>query len=204
MPRKKVTVRTDNSEWKAPKRRKPRKPMTKEQREAASKRLEKARAVRAAKNPDYGKSGIHESLRSLPDDYGLSPANVKKWIKTQKDLAKSVRQQVRQKVKGAEAQLNIHEGYVRNMQNYLRTGDWTDIFYGEYQEHKIRYRCYALAYDKDGNPKRNVGVFYPDMGCVYTEEMYDEDRGIVNDGEPKPKRRQRNKRSVAKKGNKSK
>ena len=23
------------------------------------------------------------------------------------------------------------------------------------------------------------------MGCVYTEEMYDEDRGIVNDGEPK-------------------
>ena len=75
---------------------------------------------------------------------------------------------------------------------------------GEYQEHKIRNRCYALAYDKDGNPKRNVGVFYPDMGCVYTEEMYDEDRGIVNDGEPKPKRRQRNKRSVAKKGNKSK
>jgi uncharacterized cupin superfamily protein len=90
------------------------------------------------------------------------------------------------------------------MQNYLRTGDWTDVFYGEYQEHKIRNRCYALAYDKDGNPKRNVGVFYPDMGCVYTEEMYDEDRGIVNDGEPKPKRRQRNKRSVAKKGNKSK
>ena len=129
----------------------------------------------------------------------MSPANVKKWIKTQKDLAKSVRQQVRQKVKGAEAQLNIHEGYVRNMQNYLRTGDWTDIFYGEYQEHRIRYRCYALAYDKDGNPKRNVGVFYPDMGCVYTKEMYDEDRGIVNDGEPNPKRRQRNKRSVAKK-----
>ena len=59
MPRKKVTVRTDNSEWKAPKRRKPRKPMTEDQREAASKRLEKARAVRAAKNPDYGKSGIH-------------------------------------------------------------------------------------------------------------------------------------------------
>ena len=53
MPRKKVTVRTDNSEWKAPKRRKPRKPMTEDQREAASKRLEKARAVRAAKNPDY-------------------------------------------------------------------------------------------------------------------------------------------------------
>ena len=46
MPRKKVTVKTDNSEWKAPKRRKPRKPMTEEQREVASKRLEKARAAR--------------------------------------------------------------------------------------------------------------------------------------------------------------
>ena len=71
------------------------------------------------------------------------------------------------------------------MQNYLRTGDWTDIFYGEYQEHKISIGV-TLLYDKDGNPKRNVGVFYPDMGCVYTKEMYDEDRGIVNDGEPSP------------------
>ena len=203
MPRKKVTVKTDNSGWTAPKKRKPRKPMTEEQREAAAKRLEKARAARAAKNPDYGKSGIHESLRSLPDDHGLSPAKVKKWIKTQKDLAKSARQQVRQKVKGAEAQLRVHEGYISNMQAYLRNGDWIDIFYGEYQEHKIRNRCIALAYDKNGNPKRNVGTFYPDMGEVYTQEMLDEERGIVvDDGEPR--RKQRNKRSVAKKGNNAK
>ena len=198
MPRKKVTVKTDNSGWTAPKKRKPRKPMTEEQRAAAAKRLEKAREARAAKNPDYGKSGIHESLRSLPDDHGLSPAKVKKWIKTQKDLAKSARQQVRQKVKGAEAQLRVHEGYISNMQAYLRNGDWVDIFYGEYQEQKIRNRCIALAYDKNGNPKRNVGTFYPDMGEVYTQEMFDEERGIVvDDGEPR--RKQRNKRTVAKK-----
>ena len=43
MAKKKVTVRTDNSEWKAPKkRRKPRKPMTEEQRAAAAERLAKA------------------------------------------------------------------------------------------------------------------------------------------------------------------
>ena len=198
MPRKKVTVKTDNSGWTAPKKRKPRKPMTEEQRAAAAKRLEKAREARAAKNPDYGKSGIHESLRSLPDDHGLSPAKVKKWIKTQKDLAKSARQQVRQKVKGAEAQLRVHEGYISNMQAYLRNGDWIDSFYGEYQEQKIRNRCIALAYDKNGNPKRNVGTFYPDMGEVYTQEMLDEERGIVvDDGEPR--RKQRNKRTVAKK-----
>jgi len=201
MPRKKVTVKTDNSGWTAPKKRKPRKPMTEEQRAAAAKRLEKAREARAAKNPDYGKSSIHESLRNLPDEHGLSPAKVKKWIKTQQDLAKSARQQVRQKVKGAEAQLKIHEGYISNMQAYLRTGDWVDSFYGEYQEHKIRNRCIALAYDKNGNPKRNVGTYYPDMGEVYTQEMFDEERGVVvkDDGEPKPKRGQRNKRTVAKK-----
>ena len=69
MAKKKVTVRTDNSEWKAPKkRRKPRKPMTEEQRVAAAERLAKAREARAAKNPDYGQSGIHPTLRNLPDD----------------------------------------------------------------------------------------------------------------------------------------
>jgi len=201
MPRKKVTVKTDNSGWTAPKKRKPRKPMTEEQKAAAAKRLEKAREARAAKNPDYGKSSIHESLRNLPDEHGLSPAKVKKWIKTQKELAKSSRQSVRQKVKGAEAQLKVHEGYISSMQSYLRTGDWVDSFYGEYQEHKIRNRCIALAYDKNGNPKRNVGTYYPDMGEVYTQEMFDEERGVVvkDDGEPKPKRGQRNKRTVAKK-----
>lgn len=198
MPRKKVTVKTDNSGWAAPKKRKPRKPMTKEQRAAAAKRLEKAREARAAKNPDYGKSSIHESLRNLPDEHSLSPTKVKKWIKTQKDYVKSERQSVRQKVKGAEAKLRLHEGYIKNMQTYLRTGDWIDMFYGEHQEHKIRNRCIALAYDKDGNPKRNVGTFYPDMGEVYTQEMLNEERGIVvDDGEPR--RKQRNKRTVAKK-----
>lgn len=201
MPRKKVTVKTDNSEWTAPKKRKPRKPMTEEQKAAAAERLAKAREARAAKNPDYGKSSIHESLRNLPDEHGLSPEKVKKWIKTQQDLAKSVRAQVRQKVKGAEAQLKVHEGYISSMQAYLRNGDWVDSFYGEYQEHKIRNRCIALAYDKNGNPKRNVGIFYPDMGEVYTQEMYNAERGFIveDDGEPKPKRGQRNKRTVAKK-----
>ena len=139
MPRKKVTVKTDNSGWTAPKKRKPRKPMTEEQKAAAAKRLEKAREARAAKNPDYGKSSIHESLRNLPDEHGLSPAKVKKWIKTQKELAKSSRQSVRQKVKGAEAQLKVHEGYISSMQSYLRTGDWIDNFYGEYEEKKVQW-----------------------------------------------------------------
>ena len=37
------------------------------------------------------------------------------------------------------------------------------------------WKCYALAYDEDGNAKRDVGTFYPDMGMVYTQKMFDED-----------------------------
>ena len=73
MARKKVTVRTDNSTWKAPKVRKKRKPMTEEQKAAAAERLAKAREKKAAGDPNYGQSGIHESLRNLPDDYPLHP-----------------------------------------------------------------------------------------------------------------------------------
>ena len=178
-----------------PKKRKPRKPMSKEQRAAASERLKKARAARAEKNPDFGLLSVNECLRDLPEDHWRHPKKVKDWIKTQRDLMKEARSQVKQKMKGAEAQLSSHEGYIRNMQKYLRDGDWIDDFYGEYQQSKIRHRCIAVAYDDDGFPKRTVGVFYPDMGCVYTREMLNSDRGIV-DNDRKTKRK-RNKRSVA-------
>tara|TARA_Y100000310_G_scaffold26051_1_gene24883 strand:- start:383 stop:1006 length:624 start_codon:yes stop_codon:yes gene_type:complete len=199
--RKKITVQTDNSNWQAPKVRKKRKPMTEEQRVAAAARLEKAREKRKEKNPDYGHGGVSTSLRDLPDDHMLHPKKIKEWIKTQKDLASSVRGEVRQKVKGAEARLLIHEGYIKNMQKYLRDGDWIDDFYGEHQQHKIRWRCIALAYNDDGTPIRSVGVYYPDMGCVYTQEMFNEEKGISN-GEPKKRKRkdkrQRNTGPVAK------
>ena len=177
MAKRKITVQTDNSDWQAPKKRKPRKPMTEVQRAAAAKRLEKARAKRAEKNPDYGMSGVHESLHNLPDDYSLSPKVVKQWIKTQKDLMSAERAGVRQNVKGAVARLANHEGYIRNLQKYLRDGDWVDDFYGEHQEKKMGWRCVALAYYDDGTPKRDIGTWYPDMGCVYTQEMFNDDRG---------------------------
>ena len=60
--KKKITVETDNSTWKAPKTRKKRKPMTEEQRVAAAERLAKVRERKAAEDPSYGKSGVHESL----------------------------------------------------------------------------------------------------------------------------------------------
>ena len=168
----------NKEERKPVKRRKRRKPMTEEQKLAASERLEKARKARAKKNPDYGMSGIHESIRNLQDNYFLHPKKVKEWIKTQKELASAERASVRQKIKGAYAKQLIHEVYVRNMLKSLRDGDWGDMFYGEHQEHKIKYNSKVLAYDKNDNPKRTVGVFYNDMGVTYTQEMFNDDRSI--------------------------
>ena len=192
MPRK-VKASTDNSGWVEPKKkvRKKRKPMTEEQRRAASERLEKARAARAAKNPDYGQSGIHPTLRDLPDDHPAHPKKVKLWIKTQKDLAASERRAVKQGVKGAYSRQCTHEAYVRNLVKYLRDGDYVDDFYGEYMEHKTGKRCVAMAYHADGTPKRSVGVWYPDIG-TYTQEMYDEDHHIVR--EPSKKKRKKRKK----------
>ena len=159
--------------------RKPRKPMTAEQKIAAAKRLEKAREARRKKNPDYGMTNVHESIRNLPDDHHLHPDKVKKWIKTQKDLLKSERAAKRQNVKGAIAQVAIHEGYIRVCQRYLRDGDWTDGFYGEHQEKRVQQRVRVPAYHwfgpNTGKIKRTTGVFYDDIGCVWTDEMFAEE-----------------------------
>ena len=196
--RKKIIAVTDNSGWKESKTRKPRKPMSEEQRQAAAERLVKAREKRAEKNPDYGMTGFHESLRNLPEEHPAHPKKIKKWIKTQKELVSEERKNVRNKVKGALAKQSSHEGYIRHLLKYLRDGDYIDMFFGEHQESKVTRRCITIAYDKDGTPKRDVDVWYPDMGCVYTQEMYNEDKGILNELPPKTrKKRKRSKGAMA-------
>ena len=167
--------------------------MTEEQKQAAAERLAKARAARAAKNPDYGQSGIHESLRDLPDNAPINPKKVKQWIKTQKELASMERRNEKAKVKGATDRRMSHEAYVRNMQRYLRDGDWIDFFYGEHQEKKIGYICRGQAYywtgPKKGEPKFDVGTYYPLLGTVYSQEMYNADNGVEYANVQKTKRR---------------
>ena len=202
---KKIKSKTENSGWTDPSKkkkvRKRRKPMTEEQRQAAAERLKKAREARAAKDPNYGQSGVHESLRNIPDDAPINPKKVKKWIKTQKELATAERKNERSGAKGTTARRLSHEGYVRNMQKYLRDGDWVDLFYGEHQEKKIGYICRGQAYywdgPKKGEPKFNVGTYYPLLGTVYSQEMYNADNGVENaDVQKTKRRRKRNKRTV--------
>lgn len=199
--KKKIEVQTDNSSWQAPKTRKKRKPMTEEQRVAAAERLAKAREKRKEKNPDYGQSGIHPTLRDLPDESPISVKKVKEWIKTQRDIMSSEKSSERQGIKGARARWKNAEAYIRDMNTYLRTGDWVSMFYGEHEQNLVKYRCVAMAYDKDGNPKRDVGVWYPDIG-TYTQEMYDEDKGIEHERKNRKTKRSNNKGAVEKKKSK--
>jgi hypothetical protein len=142
-----------------------RKPMTAEQKKAAAERLEKAREARMAK-AGAPKSVAAEVL-AKPDDDNLSLKNVRQWIKVQKDVISSLRRDVKAGLKGAEAKLASAEGYVRNLETYIRTGIYLDMFWGEYAQNKMRNVCIVMAYDADGNPKRNGGTFYPDINAVY-------------------------------------
>ena len=136
MSKKKILATTDNSGWVAPKPRKKRKPMTEEQRIAASERLVKARAARApAKN-----ESICQSVIDKGDEHPLSVKKVKSWIKTQKDLSNSYKTQVRKDVKGSHSKYANCIAYIRNMQYYLKHGDWVDDFFGEYAEKRVQWK----------------------------------------------------------------
>jgi len=159
------------------KTRKRRKPMSEEQRKAATERLALAREKRLKENPPEYKS-IHPSVLAKGDDHAWSHTKVKQWIKTQKGLVSAERANVRAKIKGAEAKLMMHQGYIRNLETYLRTGDYVDMFWGEYMQNRCKSICLVMAYNPDGTPKRNVGTWYPDIQCEWTREMDEEERAL--------------------------
>ena len=165
------TINTDET---IKKPRKKRKPMTPEQKKAAGERLALAREKRLAENPPQYKS-IHPSVVERGDDDPLSMKKVQMWIKTQKDLLSAAKRGVRDKVKGAEAKVSQHEGYIRNLHRYLRDGDYVDTRYGEHQQSAIKYRCVAMAYYADGTPKRTEGIFYPDLGYTWMGDHHVEE-----------------------------
>ena len=136
MARKKIIASTNNNGGVAPKPRKRRKPMTAAQRVAAAERLERARAMKA---PAQNQS-IHPEVLAKPDDHFLSVKNVRSWIKSSKEQLSSFKSEMRRDVKGAKAKVYSKEGYIRNMQHYLKHGDWIDDFYGEYEEKKVKWK----------------------------------------------------------------
>ena len=147
--------------------------ITDEQREALRERMTEMRKKR--KPAEY--KNINKKVLALPDDDKYSFKNVKEWIKTSKELvsqfskeARSMRNTPQDKQK-ASNKADGKKAYIRYCEHYLKTGDWIGMFSGKHEDHKVVPTCIAMAYFPDGTPKRDVGVFYPDINMVWTKGM---------------------------------
>ena len=116
---------------------------------------ERMAALRAKRKPPKLK-GVNPSVLELPDDNTFSHKNIKKWIETQQGIAKAAgmiersrNRDVPQKERDKKMRERYAaEGYIRAMQRYLRTGDWDNMYFGEYEDHLTKWTVIAPAGDK--------------------------------------------------------
>ena len=164
--------------------------ITEEQREALRERMKLMRAKRA---PSEYKN-VSKMVMSLPDDDTYSFKNIKAWIKHNKEMVAALNGQARSRSatdkerRTSEISSASKKAYIRYMEYYLKTGDWISMFSGQDEEHKVVPRCVAMAYYADGTPKRSVGVFYPDINAVWTENMNETKYGTSQEYVPKIKK----------------
>ena len=113
---------------------------------------ERMAALRAKRKPPKLK-GVHPSILALPDDNTFSHKNIKKWIETQQGIAKAAgmiersrNRDVPQKARDKKMRERYAaEGYIRARQRYLRTGDWDNMYFGEYEDHLTKWKVIAPA-----------------------------------------------------------
>ena len=106
--------------------------------EAVRQKMAKLRAMR--KPPKL--TNVHHTVKSLPDDNQLSYTNVKKWIKTQEGIVKTNRllersrnNDISQKDKDKAMRTRMGaQSYIRSIKNYIQTGDWSSMYYGEFED----------------------------------------------------------------------
>lgn len=94
---------------------------------------------------------------------------VKIWLKHNREWVKNNKRLRDSKDWKERAEYGRRRNYVDNLNRYLRTGVYLDLFYGMNMESKVQYACYAKAYDENGEVKRNIGTWYDDVG-MWTEE----------------------------------
>ena len=149
------------------------KTLTVAQKEAQRIRLEKMRAKK--KPPEY--KNVSKYVLSLDDEEPYSLKNVKVWIKHNKEMISMLQARARNKEispKDKQHSLSMADNkkaYIRYIEHYIRTGDWIGLFSGQDETNKVIPKCVAMAYYPDGTPKRSVGVFYPDIKAVWTNEL---------------------------------
>ena len=148
--------------------------------EAKQKLRDRLAVMRAKKKPAEYKN-IAKSVLALPDDDKYSFKNVQAWIRKSKDMvaeynktARSIRFTPQEKQRASIA-ADHKKAYIRDLEYYLKTGDFISYFSGENETNKVIPKCVALAYYPDGTPKRIAGVFYPDINMVWKQEMIETD-----------------------------
>ena len=149
--------------------------MTKNNKQERIDRLAKAREARYKKNPPAYKQ-FAASVVAKPDDDEFSLKNVREWIKEARSLKQAEHRNHVAGVQGALARKITWESYIGQMESYLRTGDWCSKFAGPRMEKRVKTICVAMAYYPDGRPKREMGVWYPDVRDVWTPELDNEVR----------------------------
>ena len=148
------------------------KQLSEERKQELRDQLTKARKKKAP--AEY--KNIHPSVLSKPDEDSLSVKSIKKWIKHNKEKASAYLTNSRRR--GATPKQSITDkinsenvkAYIRNMEHYLKSGDWISMFMGADEEKKTQWKCVAMAYHADGTPKRTKGVYYPDINAVWVSE----------------------------------
>ena len=78
--------------------------------------------------------------------------------------------------KKALAKYHTYDNYANQLNSYLRSGTYISKFQGPNMEKVTKYKCIAMAYYPDGRPKREIGVWYPDVRAEWTKEMDDNER----------------------------
>ena len=102
--------------------------------------------------------------------------NVREWIKEAKAHKASEHRSHMAGVKGALARREMWNAYAGQLESYLRSGAYCSMFAGGNMEKKVERACVAMAYFKNGKPKREFGVWYPDYRCKWTPELENDER----------------------------
>ena len=178
MARKKTVIKREKV--------KPLKKKRKLSEETKEKLRERLAAMRAKKKPaDY--KNVAKSVLELPDDDKYSFKNVKEWIKHSKDLVSEYTKTARSRVttpqdkQKASNAADHKKVYIRELEYYLKSGDYISYFSGQDETNKVSPRCVAMAFYPDGTPKRSVGVFYPDINMVWTQDLDESEFGLERD-----------------------
>ena len=115
--------------------------------EAVRLKMAKLRAKR--KPPKL--TNVHHIVKALPDDNTLSYVSVKKWISTQESIVKtariterSIKSEVSQKDKDKAFRTRIGaQAYIRAIKRYITTGDWSSMYYGEFEDKLMQWTTVA-------------------------------------------------------------